>query len=618
MRSIAITDRDGVYGMVRAHVKAKELGVHLVCGAQMTVARAERAARAVAGHAARSASITTSTSVAARAGAPTPTTSTPACPSPAGAAAPSARSRARRSSRSMPRRRERRDARRSRARRSSCCSRPIARAGRTSCASLTAGRRRCDKGESLVGWREVCERAAGPRSRCGAARAACSPTSSSHRRDADRRSARRVRRSPLRDRSRAIAAPTTSRARPACAPAPPPPAIPLVAATEVLYHSRARRPLQDVLTCIRHGVTLATAGRLIRGNDEHDLRAPHAFARALRRRARRDRAHARDRRALHVLARRAALSLSVRAPARRHDVRRATCASSTLRRRRVALRRRHPGRTSARQLDAELALIEELDYPRLLPDDVRDRRRSAGGATSCARAAAPPPTRPSASASASPRSIRSAWACCSSASCRASAPSRPTSISTSSTSAAKKSSSTSTRVYGRDHAAMVCNIIRYRPRSAVRDVGKALGIPETALDRAAKHLSMYGAVEPEALARAGPRDRGTRAALDHLARLSDEILEFPRHLSIHPGGFLLGHEPVHDIVPIENAAMPGRTVIQWDKDDLEDLGAVQGRPARPRRAPPAPPRASICCAQHRGIDLVDGDDPRRGRRRPTT
>ncbi len=60
-------------------------------------------------------------------------------------------------------------------------------------------------------------------------------------------------------------------------------------------------------------------------------------------------------------------------------------------------------------------------------------------------------------------------------------------------------------------------------------------------------------------------------ALEHLVRLSDEILEFPRHLSVHPGGFLLGHEPVHDIVPIENAAMPGRTVIQWDKDDLEDL-----------------------------------------------
>src|SRR4029077_19320924 len=125
------------------------------------------------------------------------------------------------------------------------------------------------------------------------------------------------------------------------------------------------------------------------------------------------------------------------------------------------------------------------------------------------------------------------------------------------------------QVYGRDHSAMVCNIIRYRPRSAVRDVGKALGIPETALDRAAKHLSMYGAVEADALAQSG---LGEASAFDHVARLADEILEHPRHLSQHPGGFLLGHEPVHDIVPIENATMPGRTVIQWDKDDLEDLG----------------------------------------------
>jgi error-prone DNA polymerase len=124
--------------------------------------------------------------------------------------------------------------------------------------------------------------------------------------------------------------------------------------------------------------------------------------------------------------------------------------------------------------------------------------------------------------------------------------------------------------YGRDHSAMVCNFIRYRPRSAVRDVGKVLGIPATALDRAAKLLSSWGEVESDAIERAGLAGSGD--AHVHLARLASEIVEFPRHLSIHPGGFLLGHEPVHDLVPIENATMPGRTVIQWDKDDLEDLG----------------------------------------------
>jgi error-prone DNA polymerase len=117
---------------------------------------------------------------------------------------------------------------------------------------------------------------------------------------------------------------------------------------------------------------------------------------------------------------------------------------------------------------------------------------------------------------------------------------------------------------------MVANVIRYRGRSAVRDVGRALGVPATALDRLSRMLSYTSAPTPEQMRHAGldpdaPVHR-------HLMRLSAEILDFPRHLSIHPGGFLLGHDPVHTIVPIENATMPGRTVIQWDKYDVEELG----------------------------------------------
>jgi error-prone DNA polymerase len=124
--------------------------------------------------------------------------------------------------------------------------------------------------------------------------------------------------------------------------------------------------------------------------------------------------------------------------------------------------------------------------------------------------------------------------------------------------------------YGRDHAAMVANVIRYRSRSAFRDVGKALGVSETSLDRAAKFLSSYDGVDPKTLRQLG---LDTSKGLNkRLVELTNEILDFPRHLSIHPGGFLLGHEPVHDIVPIENGAMPDRTVIQWDKNDLDDLG----------------------------------------------
>ncbi|MEO6165797.1 MAG: error-prone DNA polymerase, partial [Candidatus Binatia bacterium] len=123
--------------------------------------------------------------------------------------------------------------------------------------------------------------------------------------------------------------------------------------------------------------------------------------------------------------------------------------------------------------------------------------------------------------------------------------------------------------YGRERAAMVANVVRYRSRSALRDVGKALGISETALDRVAKFLSSYENVRPEVLASLGV-DPST-GLHEHLLQLSNEILDFPRHLSIHPGGFLLGHEPVHDMVPIENATMAERTVIQWDKGDVEAL-----------------------------------------------
>ena len=124
--------------------------------------------------------------------------------------------------------------------------------------------------------------------------------------------------------------------------------------------------------------------------------------------------------------------------------------------------------------------------------------------------------------------------------------------------------------YGRRHAAMVAITVRYRPKSAVRDVGKAFGIPETALDRAAKMLGYHEGEAAAAFLQAGLDPE--LPAHRHVLRLVSEIQDFPRHLSIHPGGFLLGHEPVDTIVPIENGAMPDRTVIQWDKDALEELG----------------------------------------------
>ena len=117
---------------------------------------------------------------------------------------------------------------------------------------------------------------------------------------------------------------------------------------------------------------------------------------------------------------------------------------------------------------------------------------------------------------------------------------------------------------------MVANVVRYRTKSSVREVGKVLGIPATTLDRLSKMVSFRDS-DPSVVAReAGLRD--SEGTLENLVRFVNEIRDFPRHLSIHPGGFLLGSEAVSRIVPIENATMPERTVIQWDKYDVEELG----------------------------------------------
>lgn len=124
--------------------------------------------------------------------------------------------------------------------------------------------------------------------------------------------------------------------------------------------------------------------------------------------------------------------------------------------------------------------------------------------------------------------------------------------------------------YGRDYAAMVANVVHFRPKMAIREVGKVFGLAETTLDRISKQLSHFSTDYDDTLERAGlPSDTPRARALREMLI---EILEVPRHLSIHPGGFLLGRDPVATIVPIENATMEGRTVIQWDKYAVEDMG----------------------------------------------
>jgi error-prone DNA polymerase len=131
------------------------------------------------------------------------------------------------------------------------------------------------------------------------------------------------------------------------------------------------------------------------------------------------------------------------------------------------------------------------------------------------------------------------------------------------------------RKYGRERAALAATVIRYRPRSALRDVGKALGYGPDDVDRLARGMQWWDGqrIDPERIRASGfdPDDPRTR----RLMALCAEILGFPRHLSQHVGGFVIARGRLDELVPIENAAMPERTVIEWDKDDLDALGLLK-------------------------------------------
>jgi error-prone DNA polymerase len=131
------------------------------------------------------------------------------------------------------------------------------------------------------------------------------------------------------------------------------------------------------------------------------------------------------------------------------------------------------------------------------------------------------------------------------------------------------------RKYGRDRAALAATVISYRPRSALRDVGKALGFSLAEVDKLARGMQWWDGqkIDPERIRAAGFDPNAP--ATQRLMALTAQILGFPRHLSQHVGGFVIARARLDELVPIENAAMPERTVIQWDKDDLDALGLLK-------------------------------------------
>jgi len=129
--------------------------------------------------------------------------------------------------------------------------------------------------------------------------------------------------------------------------------------------------------------------------------------------------------------------------------------------------------------------------------------------------------------------------------------------------------------YGRDRAALAATVVRFKFRSAFRSVGKALGFPETQLEACIKDVDRRdkGKTWVEQVRAQGFMAESTMSHL--LISLTEQIIGCPRHLSQHVGGFIISAGPLSQLVPVENASMAERTVIQWDKEDLESLGLLK-------------------------------------------
>lgn len=493
--AVAVTDRDGVYGLVRAHVRARELGQKLLFGAQVSVGDPDLAL------------------VLAK----DPSANLPGI----NRVALLARNR---------------------------------QGYANLCRLLTIGRHRCPKGSSLVSAEELVAHGEDliavcpspellPVLRDGFSGRAYALIVR-HRRSADE---------PLEKRLRAEAT--------RCE-------IPLLAGSEVLYHTMARRPLQDVLSCIRAGTSLSEAGHVIRGNAEHDMKTTHAMFELFA-----DCPELLERTV--EVAQRCNFTLDqLRYVYPAESIPDGQSESDWLRE--LTMRgageryRGAPPNDALEQIERELELIHELDYGGYfltMWEIVQFCRREKilcqgrGSAANsivcfCLGITAIDPVRMDLLFE---RFLSKE---------RAEPPDIDLDIEH------ERREEVIQWVYeryGRRHAAMVANFIRYRARSAVRDVGKALGIPQTALDRVAKLLGYYDmGIDASVLQNAGLDPHSPSHG--HLLRLVGEIVDFPRHLSIHPGGFLLGSDAVDSMVPIEPATMEDRTVIQWDKYDVENLG----------------------------------------------
>jgi error-prone DNA polymerase len=348
-------------------------------------------------------------------------------------------------------------------------------------------------------------------------------------------------------------------------------AIKLFATNDALYHVPARRPLQDVVTCIREKCTIAAAGSRLLANAERHLKTPAEMARLFRQRPDAI-AHTLE------IAERCRFSLEelrYEYPAEPvPDGMTPQQALEALTWEKVRERWEETPPDIVQRLTHELALIKQLDYaPYFLTvyDIVRfarsrdilcQGRGSAANSVVCFVLGI---------TSVDPAKINVLFE-------RFVSPERkePPDIDVDFEHERREEVIQYIyEKYTRERAGLAATVISYRPRSAVRDVGKAMGLAPDTIERLAHTLWGWGR---EGIRADYVREAGLDPAEPTIMRtlaLARALQGFPRHLSQHVGGFVITRGPLHESVPIENAAMEDRTVIEWDKDDLDSLGMLK-------------------------------------------
>ena len=346
--------------------------------------------------------------------------------------------------------------------------------------------------------------------------------------------------------------------------------LPLVATGDVHMHLLSRKPLQDTLTAIRHGVTLAAAGHRLHANAERHLRARAALARIYPPELLAETQRIADLCDFSLDTLRYEYPHELVPPGKTAAV---YLRELTL----EGLTRRYPQGTPAhvsKQIEHELQLLAELQYEHFVltvydvvkfarAQNILCQGRGSAANSAVCYALGITEVDPARMSMLFERFVSRER-------------DEPPDIDVDFEHQRREEVIQYIyNKYGRDRAAIAATVITYRSKSALRDVGRALGLESGQIDRLARSMRWWDGhkVIPERMREAGLYPAAEICKL--LFLLINSIMGFPRHLSQHVGGFIISQGPLGRLTPIENAAMPERSVIQWDKDDLEALGLLK-------------------------------------------